>query len=108
MLTAIPLISLGGTLVLTAVAFAGVHVLWAVVAPLVVVVGCQGFTNANTTAAALSRHAAHAGSAAALLGTLQYSLGAAGRRAGGLADGWHAARDGGDDALWHAGRRDSR
>jgi DHA1 family bicyclomycin/chloramphenicol resistance-like MFS transporter len=88
MLTAVPLIALGGTIILTAVAFARVHMLWAVVAPLVLVIGSQGFTNANTTAAALSRHAAHAGSAAALLGTLQYSLGAlAGVLVGGLTDG---------------------
>nr|WP_294523612.1 multidrug effflux MFS transporter [uncultured Rhodopila sp.] len=88
MLTAIPLISLAGTIILAAVAFAGVHVLWAVVAPLVLVIGCQGFANANTNAGALSRHAGHAGSAAALLGTLQYGLGAvAGVLAGILTDG---------------------
>ena len=88
MLTAVPLVSLGGTLVLTAVAFARVHVLWAVVAPLVMVIGCQGFNNANTNAGALSRHACHAGSAAALLGTFQYGLGAvAGVLTGLLTDG---------------------
>jgi DHA1 family bicyclomycin/chloramphenicol resistance-like MFS transporter len=84
----VPLVSLGGTLVLTAVAFARVHVLWAVVAPLVMVIGCQGFNNANTNAGALSRHAGHAGSAAALLGTFQYGLGAvAGVLTGLLTDG---------------------
>ncbi len=77
MLTRIARISCGGTIVLVAVAFSGLHVLWAVVAPLIVVIGCQGFANANSTAGALSRHAAHAGSAAALMGTLQFSLGAA-------------------------------
>jgi DHA1 family bicyclomycin/chloramphenicol resistance-like MFS transporter len=88
MLTAIPLISLAATLVLVAVAFAGVHVLWAVVAPLVFIIGCQGFANANTNAGALSRHAGHAGSAAALLGTMQYGLGAvAGVLVGWLTDG---------------------
>nr|WP_294547105.1 multidrug effflux MFS transporter [uncultured Rhodopila sp.] len=88
MLTAIPLIGLGGTITLVAVAFARVHVLWAVAAPPVLVIGSQGFTSANTTAGAMSRHAAHAGSAAALLGTLQYSLGAlAGILAGWLTDG---------------------
>ena len=61
---------------LLAVAFSGIHVLWAVVAPLVVVIGCQGFNNANATAGALSRHAGHAGSASALMGTFQFSLGA--------------------------------
>jgi DHA1 family bicyclomycin/chloramphenicol resistance-like MFS transporter len=88
LLTAIPLIALAGTIILAVVAFARVQVLWAVVAPLVLVIGTQGFTSANTTAGALSRHAAHAGSAAALLGTLQYSLGAlAGVLAGRLTDG---------------------
>jgi DHA1 family bicyclomycin/chloramphenicol resistance-like MFS transporter len=76
MLTAIARISFCGTIVLVALAFAGVHVLWAIVAPLVVVIGCQGFNNANATAGALSRHAGHAGSASALMGTFQFSLGA--------------------------------
>jgi DHA1 family bicyclomycin/chloramphenicol resistance-like MFS transporter len=76
MLTAIARISFCGTIVLLVVAFSGIHVLWAVVAPLVVVIGCQGFNNANSTAGALSRHAGHAGSASALMGTFQFSLGA--------------------------------
>ena len=76
MLTAVARISCCGTIVLVAVAFGGVHVLWVVVAPLVVVIGCQGFANANSTAGALSRHAGHAGSASALMGTFQFSLGA--------------------------------
>jgi MFS transporter, DHA1 family, multidrug resistance protein len=76
MLTTIARISFCGTIVLVVVAFSGVHVLWAVVAPLVVVIGCQGFNNANSNAGALSRHAGHAGSAAALMGTFQFSLGA--------------------------------
>lgn len=77
MLTSIARISCCGTIVLAAVAFSGFHVLWAVIAPLVVVIGCQGFNNANATAGALSRHAGHAGSASALMGTFQFSLGAA-------------------------------
>ena len=76
MLTTIARISCCGTIVLVVVAFSGLHVLWAVVAPLVVVIGCQGFNNANATAGALSRHAGHAGSASALMGTFQFSLGA--------------------------------
>jgi DHA1 family bicyclomycin/chloramphenicol resistance-like MFS transporter len=76
MLTAVARISCCGTLVLVLVAFSGIHVLWAVVAPLVVVIGCQGFNNANSTAGALSRHAGHAGAASALMGTFQFSLGA--------------------------------
>jgi MFS transporter, DHA1 family, multidrug resistance protein len=76
MLTGVARVSLCGTIVLLVVAFSGIHVLWAVVAPLVVVIGCQGFNNANSTAGALARHAGHAGSASALMGTFQFSLGA--------------------------------
>jgi DHA1 family bicyclomycin/chloramphenicol resistance-like MFS transporter len=88
MLTAIARISFAGTVVLVILSFAGVHILWAIVAPLVVVLGCQGFNNANATAGALSRHAGHAGSASALLGTFQFSLGASsGVLVGFLTDG---------------------
>ncbi|MEA2737093.1 MAG: transporter, family, multidrug resistance protein [Acetobacteraceae bacterium] len=76
MLTIVARISFCGTIVLLVLAFSGVHVLWAIVAPLVVVIGCQGFANANSTAGALARHAGHAGSASALMGTFQFSLGA--------------------------------
>ena len=76
LLTIIPRISLAAALVLTALAFAGVHVLWLIVLPMVVVLGGQGFNNANTNAGALQRHASHAGSASALMGTFQFSLGA--------------------------------
>jgi DHA1 family bicyclomycin/chloramphenicol resistance-like MFS transporter len=87
-LTAVTWVSFCGTIVLLVVAFSGVHVLWAVVAPLVVVIGCQGFNNANATAGALFRHAGHAGSASALMGTFQFSLGAsAGVLVGLLTDG---------------------
>ena len=88
MLTAIARISFAGTVVLVILAFSGVHILWAIVAPLVVVLGCQGFNNANATAGALSRHAGHAGSASALMGTFQFSLGASsGVLVGFLTDG---------------------
>jgi MFS transporter, DHA1 family, multidrug resistance protein len=88
MLTWVARISFSGTCVLLAVAFSGIHVLWAVVAPLVIVIGCQGFNNANSTAGALSRHASHAGSASALMGTFQFSLGASsGVLVGFLTDG---------------------
>jgi DHA1 family bicyclomycin/chloramphenicol resistance-like MFS transporter len=75
-LTAVARVSFCASVVLVILAFGGVHVLWAIVAPLVVVIGCQGFNSANTTAGALSRHAGHAGSASALMGTFQFSLGA--------------------------------
>jgi DHA1 family bicyclomycin/chloramphenicol resistance-like MFS transporter len=88
MLTLVARMSLCATIVLVTLAFSGVHVLWAIVTPLVVVIGCQGFNNANATAGALSRHAGHAGSAAALMGTFQFSLGAlSGVLVGFLTDG---------------------
>jgi DHA1 family bicyclomycin/chloramphenicol resistance-like MFS transporter len=88
MLTVIARISFCGTVVLVVLAFSDVHILWAIVAPLVVVLGCQGFNNANATAGALSRHAGHAGSASALMGTFQFSLGASsGVLVGFLTDG---------------------
>ena len=76
MLTMVARVSFCGTAVLLVLAFSGVHVLAAIVAPLVLVIGCQGFNNANATAGALLRHAAHAGSASALMGTFQFGLGA--------------------------------
>ena len=76
MLTMIARVSFCGTIVLLVLAFSGVHVLALIVAPLVLVIGCQGFNNANATAGALTRHAAHAGSASALMGTFQFGLGA--------------------------------
>ncbi len=88
MLRIVTRISLAAAVVLVLVAFSGVHALALIVAPLLVILGCQGFNNANTSAGALSRHAAHAGSAAALLGTLQFGLGAgAGLLVGLLTDG---------------------
>ncbi|HVY17986.1 MAG TPA: multidrug effflux MFS transporter [Rhodopila sp.] len=76
MLTIIAWTSLLSTAFLCVVAFAGIHSLPLVIAPLVVSIGCQGFANANSNAGALTRHAHHAGSAAALMGTFQFSLGA--------------------------------
>jgi DHA1 family bicyclomycin/chloramphenicol resistance-like MFS transporter len=57
-------------------AFAGVHRLIVVIPPLIVFVSCQGFVNPNAMVGALSRHAAHAGSASALMGMGQFMLGA--------------------------------
>ncbi|HEY1410648.1 MAG TPA: multidrug effflux MFS transporter [Rhodopila sp.] len=88
MLTGVAWVSFTGTIVLVVLAFSGVHVLWAIVAPLVLVIGCQGFNNANATAGALTRHAGHAGSASALMGTFQFGLGASsGVLVGFLTDG---------------------
>lgn len=62
--------------------FAGILV------PLFLFLACHGFTMPNTTALAMAPHGQHAGSASALLGTLQFVLGAgAGALVGALADG---------------------
>ena len=77
-------VSLCAGVVLCVVAFGGFHHLALVMAPVFVAISCMGFTNANATVGALSRHAAHAGSAAALMGIGQYSLGAVSGLAVGL------------------------
>ncbi|HEX5327672.1 MAG TPA: multidrug effflux MFS transporter [Acetobacteraceae bacterium] len=81
-------IDLAAVAVLAAFAFANVHRLEAVIPPLMVFVGCQGFVNPNATVGALSRHAAHAGSTSALMGMGQFLLGAvSGLLVGLLTDG---------------------
>ena len=88
MLRVICRIALAAAAVLVALAFSGLHVLALIVAPVFVVLSCQGFNNGNTAAGALSRHANHAGSAAALLGVGQFTLGASsGLLVGLLTDG---------------------
>jgi DHA1 family bicyclomycin/chloramphenicol resistance-like MFS transporter len=64
------------TATLTAIAFSGLHRLALVVAPIFVAISCMGMLNPNTIVGALARHAQHAGSASALMGTGQYLLGA--------------------------------
>jgi DHA1 family bicyclomycin/chloramphenicol resistance-like MFS transporter len=81
-------ISLAATTVLLALSFSGVHILAFIVAPVFLALSCQGFTNGNVTAGALTRHAAQAGSAAALMGVAQFALGAtSGLLVGLLTDG---------------------
>jgi DHA1 family bicyclomycin/chloramphenicol resistance-like MFS transporter len=88
MLRLICRVSLAATAVLLAVSYSGVHVLWMIVAPVFLALSCQGFANGNTAAGALTRHAAHAGSASALLGVAQFALGAtSGLLVGLLTDG---------------------
>ncbi len=62
--------------VLTGVAFTDRGGPAAVLIPLCVITSCFGFAWPNTTVGALSRHAGHAGSASALIGTLQFVMGA--------------------------------
>lgn len=60
----------------------------AIVVPVMVAMGCMGFMLPNAAVGALSRHAHQAGSASALMGTLQFTLAAcAGLLVGGLSDG---------------------
>jgi DHA1 family bicyclomycin/chloramphenicol resistance-like MFS transporter len=88
MLTVISRASLAATTLLLILSLGRVHVLWMIVAPVFLALSCQGFNNGNVTAGALSRHAAQAGSAAALMGIGQYALGAtSGLLVGLLTDG---------------------
>jgi MFS transporter, DHA1 family, multidrug resistance protein len=81
-------VSLAATSLLLVLSFSGVHVLWMIVAPVFLALSCQGFANGNTAAGALTRHAAHAGSASAMLGVAQFALGAtSGLLVGLLTDG---------------------
>lgn len=76
MLRTVVRISLAGNLVLLFFAFSGHPNIWTIIVPLLVIIGCQGCNNANTNAGALMRHAGHAGSAAAVMGTFQFGIGA--------------------------------
>lgn len=61
---------------------------YAIAIPLFLIMGTQGFINPNATVGALARHAPHAGSASALMGTMQFIFGAvSGLAVGLLADG---------------------
>ena len=73
---------------LAGLAFAGHFGLWSVFAPVAAALFCMGFVMPNATVGALSRHAAHAGSASALVGTLQFVLASvSGTLVGWLTDG---------------------
>jgi DHA1 family bicyclomycin/chloramphenicol resistance-like MFS transporter len=61
---------------LVALSFADVRILPLTIGLIVSSMLCLGFTLQNVTVGALTRHAAHAGSAAALMGTWQFVLGA--------------------------------
>ena len=59
-----------------------------IVLPVVVLMGCMGMALPNAAVGALSRHAAQAGTASAIMGTLQFTLAAiSGALVGLLADG---------------------
>jgi DHA1 family bicyclomycin/chloramphenicol resistance-like MFS transporter len=69
-------VATGGSLVLLAVVLNGSHLLLALLAPLVVVIGSFGFVAPNANALALSEHGAEAGAGSALLGSLRFAAGA--------------------------------
>ncbi len=73
---------------LAAAAITGIGGFAGILVPLFCFVACHGFTMPNSTALAMAPHGAVAGSASALLGTLQFSMGAiAGALVGLLSDG---------------------
>jgi DHA1 family bicyclomycin/chloramphenicol resistance-like MFS transporter len=79
---------LAAGIVLAALAFMGVNRPVAVVAPVMCAMGSMGFVIPNAAVGALSRHAAQAGSASALMGTVQFTLAAlSGVMVGALTDG---------------------
>ena len=79
---------LTATLVLAVVAFSGQGGWFAIALPIAVAMATQGFTMPNAAVGALSRQAAQAGSASALMGTLQFGLAASsGLIVGLLSDG---------------------
>jgi DHA1 family bicyclomycin/chloramphenicol resistance-like MFS transporter len=63
------------TAILAVVAFSRINILPLVVLPIIGTMACLGFTLQNVQVGALTRHAAHAGSASALMGTWQFVLG---------------------------------
>lgn len=69
-------VALAASLGLVGFAAADAGPWWALAALVWVCMACMGFSNPNAMVGALSRHAAHAGSASALMGTLQYLLAA--------------------------------
>jgi MFS transporter, DHA1 family, multidrug resistance protein len=81
-------VHLCATATLAVIAFAGLHRLPLVIAPVFVAISCMGMLNPNTIVGALARHGQHAGSASAVMGTGQYLLGAvSGLLVGLLTDG---------------------
>ena len=83
----LPLAVVAG-LVLVINAWTGAGGFFGILVPLFLFIACHGFTFPNTTALAMAPHGRVAGSASALLGTLQFLLGAtAGTLVGALGNG---------------------
>jgi len=80
--------SAAAVLVLAIAAFTGIGGLLGIFVPSAVALACTGLIFPNAAVGALSRHASRAGSASALLGTLQFTCAAMGSAlVGALADG---------------------
>ena len=75
---------LAAALALGVVALSGRVATWTVMPPISLAVASLGFLMPAAVAAALARHAAHAASASALMGTWQFALGAASSTLAGL------------------------
>ncbi|NJM07479.1 Bcr/CflA family multidrug efflux MFS transporter [Candidatus Gracilibacteria bacterium] len=71
------MIAVAAALVLLLAAVSGIGGLFGLLLPLFVCVSCVGLIGPNSTALALAPHGNRAGSASALLGTIQFALGAA-------------------------------
>ena len=79
---------LGATVLLLISAFLQLPAWWSLAIPIFLMMSTQGFIMPNATVAALSRHAGHAGSASALMGTMQFCMSAvSGVAVGVLTDG---------------------
>ncbi|MBO1073403.1 multidrug effflux MFS transporter [Roseomonas marmotae] len=70
----VSLVMLAATLVLVAVVLSGSPTMLAVLLPITIANACTAIILPNATVGALARHSAHAGSASALQGTLQFSV----------------------------------
>jgi DHA1 family bicyclomycin/chloramphenicol resistance-like MFS transporter len=76
------------SVILVGSAFIGLNLPIAIVLPVMLCMGSMGFIMPNAAVGALSRHAAQAGSASALMGTIQFALAAlSGVMVGALTDG---------------------
>jgi len=88
MLHGVMILLIAAVLILTWDAFSGFGGLFGIIIPLFLTLGCMGLMMPVATVSALSRHAAHAGSASALIGTWQFAFAAlAGFSIGAIYDG---------------------
>ena len=77
-------VSIGASVLLALAAYTGFGGFWGVTIPLFVIVGLIGFTQPNAFAGAMAHDPRRAGAVSALVGCLQFGLGAAGSSIAGL------------------------